>query len=190
MHKVTSLRELPASGLFPYQERVEKLMEWVRARCPTVHHKIATPTLAWDMKPKARTITCYRISEKRIYINPFYANKDSDAVLVETMKHDFAHHVDISLNGWTGKKHGRSFNEICKSLGIKGGPKTSAFTGDRKHRKVRAECSPACCAVGAISFTKARRIEDGKVYRCTQCKTPIRIAAMIVSGSSASGSSE
>lgn len=174
------ISDLPVEGLAPYRERIDKLVEWARQRCPTQKDRITTPTVEWDRKPKAGRIACYTVGQERISINPVYDAKDKEAVLVESLKHEFAHHLDTILFGNHKRAHGRTFKVVCKSLGIPGTSCSQALTGLKKHRRVRAECSPGCGGVSAITYTIVRGIEDGKAYRCKLCKAPIRVSALVI----------
>ena len=159
----------------PYLTRVEKMVAWSRRMLPSFEDRITTPRVDWIPKATARRYGDYSPTEELIRLNHFYAALAPDIMLIHTLPHEFAHHLTHKVFPKAKQGHGPEFRSICRKLGIPEEARTDAFlTKARKHRTLPARCD--CGTVTNVTFTMARRIEEGKLYSCKICKGSITLA--------------
>lgn len=161
--------------LAPYEARIEKMVVWSKRMLPSFEGRITTPKVAWIPKATARQYGDYSPNLELIRLNHFYAAIASDIMFMYTLPHEFAHHLTYKVFPKAKQGHGPEFRTICRKLGIPEEARTDAFhTQARKHRTLPARCD--CGTITSVTFTMARRIEEGKLYSCKICKGGITLA--------------
>jgi predicted SprT family Zn-dependent metalloprotease len=113
------------------------------------------------------------VSDCVLRFNTSMLAKNGPEATVETVRHEFAHLLAVSIEG--AKGHGAVWKRYAKLLGSNGDPYHSFEKVEHEVRRTRTVKAACDCTQHDITVRRANMMRAGRKYMCRACKGRLRL---------------